>query len=570
MLEPDYLSNITFELEEMYYNLETEVIKDIAERIKLNNYNMTSTAEYQKAVLQSLGKSQSQIIDEISKTLNISKRKVKDIIAKSSYRAVETDNEIFELAFKEGKIPSFNYSKESLKAIINSGIKALNTELGNICKTTAKSCQNAFIQASNEAYLAIQSGAFSYDQAITNVVKKLSRQGLGVIEYRSGARRRLDGAIRNAVRTAINQTACKCQDKNFFDMGGNLVEVTSHAGARPAHAEWQGQIYWRKEKYKNYRNFEQTTGYGTGDGLGGWNCRHSFYPYFEGLSTPSFKKYNLKENEEFYNLTQEQRYNERMIREWDRRNQICKSAGVDNSKESAKIREWKKRQTDFLKEHPELKRVYAQEKGYINTKYTAVFNDKGLKKSIKADPKYDGIPSTFKYSKEKENNLLNSFIEIDNKALSTGYEYIAVLDSKTGLPIFPLATNKSNKTVNPSSEAIAYLLNAPLNSVTTVHNHPSTNPFSSGDIITHNRIKSLSETIVINSQGICYYFSIPKNARINLETRELQEQFKLYVSNTRNRIRSEHKNLSTVDVYHLAWKVIAEEKGWYYGRKRLG
>lgn len=471
MLEPDYLSNITLELEGMYYNLETEIIKDIAERIKLNNYNMTSTAEYQKAVLQSLGKSQSQIIDEISKTLNISKRKVKDIIASSSYRSVEADNEIFELAFKEGKIPSFNYNKESLKAIINSGIKALNTELSNICKTTAKSCQNAFIQASNEAYLAIQSGAFSYDQAITNVVKKLSRQGLGVIEYRSGARRRLDGAIRNAVRTAINQTACKCQDKNFFDMGGNLVEVTSHAGARPAHAEWQGQIYWRKEKYKNYRNFEQTTGYGTGEGLGGWNCRHSFYPYFEGLSTPSFEKYNLKENEKFYNLTQEQRYNERMIREWDRRNQICKSAGVDNSKESAKVREWKKRQTDFLREHPELKRVYAQEKGYIDTKYRAVFNDKGLKKSIKADTKYDGIPSIFKYSKEKENNLLNSFIEIDKKAISTGYEYIAILDSKTGLPIFPISTNKSNKTVNPPGKAINYLFTAPSNSVTTVHNH---------------------------------------------------------------------------------------------------
>ena len=132
MLEPDYLSNITLELEEMYYNLETEIIKDIAERIRLNDYSMTSTAEYQKAVLQSLGKSQSQIIDEISKTLNISKRKVKNIIANSSYRAVETDNEIFELAFKEGKIPSFNYNKESLKAIINSGIKTLNTELGNM------------------------------------------------------------------------------------------------------------------------------------------------------------------------------------------------------------------------------------------------------------------------------------------------------------------------------------------------------------------------------------------------------------------------------------------------------
>lgn len=569
MLEPGYLSEITYELEEMYYNLETEIIKDIAERIKLNDYNMTSTAEYQKAVLQSLGRSQSQIVDEISKTLDISKKKVKDIIANSSYRSVEADNEIFELAFKEGKIPSFNYSRESLKAIINSGIRALNTEIGNICKTTAKSYQKTFMEASNEAYLAIQSGAFSYDQAITNSVKKLSKNGLGVIEYRSGARRRLDGAIRNAVRTAINQTACKCQDKNFEDMGGNLVEVTSHMGARPTHASWQGGIYWRREKYKNYRNFEQATGYGTGDGLAGWNCRHSFYPYFEGISTPSFEKYDLNENEDYYNLTQEQRYNERMIREWDRRNQVCKAAGTDNSKEVAKVREWKKRQTDFLKEHPELKRVYAQEKGYTGKNRVISFGDSLSKKIMKSDKTYDGISNAFQFSKDKEEKLFETFIEIDKKAISTGYEYIAILDSKTGLPIFPISTNKSSKTVNPSDKAINYLFTASSNSVTTVHNHPSGNPFSIGDIVTHNNVKALAETIVINSQGICYYFSIPKNARINLDTNELQKEFKNYVIGVRKKIKSKYKNISTIDVNHLAWIEIAEEMGWNYGRKRL-
>lgn len=569
MLEPGYLSEVTLELEETYYSLETEIIKDIAERIRLNNYNMTSTAEYQKAVLQSLGKSQSQIVDEISKTLNISKRKVKDIIVSSSYRSVEADNEIFELAFKEGKIPSFNYSKESLKTIINSGIRALNAEIGNICKTTAKNSQETFFNASNEVYLMIQSGAFSYDQAITNAVKKLSKDGLGIIEYRSGARRRLDGAIRNAVRSAVNQTACKCQDKNFEYMGGNLIEVTSHMGARPTHAAWQGQIYWRREKYKNYKNFEQATGYGTGEGLGGWNCRHSFYPYFEGLSTSSFEKYDLNENEDYYNLTQEQRYNERMIREWDRRNQVSKAAGIDNSKEAAKVREWKKRQTDFLKEHPELKRVYAQEKGYIGKDGVISFGDSLSKKIMKSDKKYDGIPNAFRFSKDKEEKLFEAFIEIDKKAISTGYEYIAILDSKTGLPVFPISTNKSGKTVNPSAKAINYLFTAPSNSVTTVHNHPSGNPFSIGDIITHNNVKALAETIVINSQGVCYYFSIPKSARINLDTDELQKEFKNYVIGVRKKIKSKYKNISTIDINHLAWIEIAEEMGWNYGRKRL-
>lgn len=242
-----------------------------------------------------------------------------------------------------------------------------------------------------------------------NAIKDLSSKGLGVINYRTGARRRLDGAIRNAVRTGLNQTACKCQDKNFNEMGGNLVETTSHMGARPEHALWQGQVFWRKKKYKSYRNFEQATGYGTGAGLGGWNCRHSFYPFFEEISSQAFEKYRLGENEEFYELTQEQRYNERKIREWSQRANICKAGGVDNSRELNKVREWKNRQKEFLKEHPELKRVYANEKTY------------GLLQSFKNEKSFKEIMSS------KLNRLNSSEKEVITKmsgALSQKINFI--------------------------------------------------------------------------------------------------------------------------------------------------
>ena len=61
------------------------------------------------------------------------------------------------------------------------------------------------------------------------------------------------------------------------------MEVTAHAGARPEHAEWQGKIYSRSGKSKKYPSLVKVTGYGTGPGLGGWNCRHSMFPYFEGM-----------------------------------------------------------------------------------------------------------------------------------------------------------------------------------------------------------------------------------------------------------------------------------------------
>lgn len=37
----------------------------------------------------------------------------------------------------------------------------------------------------------------------------------------------------------------------------------------------------------------------------------------------------------------------------------------------------------------------------------------------------------------------------------------------------------------------------------------------------------------------------------------------------RKKIESKYKNISTIDVNHLAWIKISKEMGWNYGRKRL-
>ncbi len=83
--------------------------------------------------------------------------------------------------------------------------------------------------------------------------------------------------------------------------------------------------------------FKSSTGYGTGAGLGGWNCRHSFYPYFEGspraYTDDDLKEYN-SENVEYngqkmteYEVSQQQRNIERNIRRWKREKKAMEAAG---------------------------------------------------------------------------------------------------------------------------------------------------------------------------------------------------------------------------------------------------
>ncbi len=49
---------------------------------------------------------------------------------------------------------------------------------------------------------------------------------------------------------------------------------------------WQGRVYHRGgavvQDGERYEDFEAATGYGTGPGLCGWNCRHNFYPFYPG------------------------------------------------------------------------------------------------------------------------------------------------------------------------------------------------------------------------------------------------------------------------------------------------
>ena len=95
------------------------------------------------------------------------------------------------------------------------------------------------------------------------------------------------------------------------------------------HASWQGKVYRWAAKPRtsrgSYPDFERVTGYGTGPGLGGWNCRHRFFPFVEGVSQRAYTDRELREIDprpfvyqgktyNAYEATQKQREIERTVR----------------------------------------------------------------------------------------------------------------------------------------------------------------------------------------------------------------------------------------------------------------
>lgn len=356
-LTPSYLQKCTDGIEGEYQKLITEILVDMAQRIA-HAGSMTSTTEYLNAKLRELSLQQEYINRALAKVLNTSESEVEKLMNESAYKS--TRDTIVQLE-KHG----YDTSGLSFGRQIEKSTNIAKNELSNLTRTTGQLATAQMMNLYDQAYLQVASGAYSYDQAVTNAIKKLAKEGLGEVTYPTGAKRSVEAAVRVAVRTSVAQNALKCEEDMLDDMDINLVEVSSHLGARPSHAVWQGKIYWRNHPEGNYENFYEATGYGTATGLGGYNCRHQFYPFFGEGDEQTYYHIDETKNEQFYQMEQQQRALERKMRKWDREEKVLKAGGQDTTEARKWKSYYKEKINDLIKSsNGFLKRDYSAEKAW--------------------------------------------------------------------------------------------------------------------------------------------------------------------------------------------------------------
>lgn len=354
MLSPEYLARMPEPILALYEQAELDILRNMAERIAKYDYWIPA-ADWQNLKLKEAGRMQEDILRILSEYSGKSEAELRRLMEKAATDGLRADRAIYE---NHGEtVPPFSESA-TLVNTLNTGYKATQQTMRNLTRTTANTATQQFERALDLAWLQVRSGGMSVDQAITLAVKDLASTGVASVRYPSGRTDTIEAAVRRAVATGVNKTTLQLQDKLAEEMGCDLVEVTAHAGARPSHALWQGKIYSRSGESEKYPKLSTATGYGTGGGLGGWNCRHNMYPYYDGSPTAyseeQLKNYNAKEVSyngkrlTEYEASQIQRRNERNIRKWKREAAMLGSAGRDASLASAKVKKWKAVQRDFV------------------------------------------------------------------------------------------------------------------------------------------------------------------------------------------------------------------------------
>lgn len=389
MLTPEQYDQIADHLTGLFQDLEAFIIQDFVRRVTTAG-TITETARFQLIKAEQMGLSTQAIKEALQQALNISNEEIDHLFKEWGLEAIRVENGI---ASQAGIDPITLETHPELEQIIDSAIDQTKGELVNMTGTLgfAQKINGKIVFTELSQYfqkemdfvqMQVQSGVLDYNSAIRQSVKRMADSGLRTVDYASGWSNHLDVAVRRATLTGANQMSGKLTDALGEEMACNFVEVTAHAGARntgsgPAnHASWQGKVYARKGETKEYPNLAKVTGYGTGAGLKGWNCRHDYNNFWPGysertwtdeeLATIDPPPFSYKGKEyDYYAANQRQRAIERAIRKTKRELIGYDAAGDKEAFTAASIKLQRQRQeyqtfskAADLRQKPERQQVY--------------------------------------------------------------------------------------------------------------------------------------------------------------------------------------------------------------------
>ena len=337
MLTPEYMQGAPAELEALFLRLEDEVISDICRRIAKAGM-LAESAEHQMQRLKELGAGTDYIKQKISEYSELSDEEIDRLF----FDAAQTSDEFYKKAYAQANKEYTPYEyNDYFQQAVTAAVNQTKGELRNLTQSMGFSYRGsngqirfhtaaeAYRDCLDYAFMQTATGMTDYNTAVRNATRRLTESGLQFVNYASGVRNHADVAARRAVLTGLSQYTGKISERNAEELDTDIVEVTAHAGARPDHAEWQGRWYSLSGKSKKYPSLVEVTGYGTGAGLKGWNCRHDFYPVIDGISEPSYTEEELQNIDPppfeyegktytYYEATQRQRYMERSMRKTKR------------------------------------------------------------------------------------------------------------------------------------------------------------------------------------------------------------------------------------------------------------
>lgn len=329
-------------VEQLIYQLETDILGRIAYYLSRGSF---ASADWQTMKLRDLG----LLSYDVQRIIN----KYRGRILLQTGREVEESAEqilrlIRENSPKGKKLVATRTA--AMREIINTWVSSATSKTNIAMATLAQSAGQKYVASVSKASLAVVTGTDTLQNSVMRSIGELEK--LDAFIDSAGRTWTPEGYVKMVVRTNQRRVSTDAMFQAAREGDADLVEVSSHAGARPKCEPYQGKIFSISGTHPKYPPLSSTS-YGDPDGLLGINCGHIAYPFWEGVSEKTYSPYPAEENREIYKQSQQQRAYERKIRYYKRKEAIANDT-VGGEQEAAKwrarVKESQSEMRDFIKE----------------------------------------------------------------------------------------------------------------------------------------------------------------------------------------------------------------------------
>lgn len=540
----------------IYQNLEELLMQNIIRHIKDYDKPIDSD-DWQLQKLAEIGKLNKENIQIIAQQAGISQTAAEGLLNKAAQEAIKQLEPCLQNAAKDSllhtavpveKSKNIKQTVEALQTQAKDSLNLCNTNMlykardtykslvQNICSTAKEIEQKQdFLDLLNKKAVNVSVGAESRTKAVRECIKQFNEKGIPAFVDKAGREWTPEAYVNMCMRNTAKNVADEVQSERCKEYGCNLIEISSHSGARPKCAKDQGKIFdlnnesgftedatGKKIRYYPWKS----SSYGEPDGILGINCGHHKYPFIPGVNIQTYFPIDEEENDKLYEQTQVQRALERDVRKQKRECMLYDELGDTEAfeKSAVKLKAKEAKLKNYVDSNDNLHRKKDREQvvGFdksISSKAVSANKKNALKNTKKsvANSSESGIIKSKKSTKNKsKSNIVNrptkkkvvdysktgsnvfsqnSKTELyqNERIISGDKRESAILYNSQGERIFVKKGKKDSVTF--TKDEIAKMKNGVL-----THNHPNGTVFSPDDINMLRR-GQLSEIRACNSLG---------------------------------------------------------------------
>ncbi|XQY90651.1 phage minor capsid protein [Metabacillus sp. HB246100] len=362
-MEPLRQQQIAMSTVDVYLEIEHQLLINMAKRLRQHRSlladfeswqgDQITIISWQTAQLSMLEHLTQDNIKTIAKYSGLAIDEVSQALEIAGYEAIDEFEGDLQEAVQKGLLvkPPVVGESQALENILSSYQSQAISTLNLINTTILDQSRQVYRDIVNNTVGVVMSGTMNPLDALRSISSKWAEKGIPALIRKDGARMSTEAYLNSVMRSTVNNVANDMQDTRMDEFGVDLVEISSHMGARPKCAKYQGRIFSRSGNHPKYEPLSSTS-IGEADGLFGVNCRHIKYPYIEGITRRTYKPQNAKENREVYLKTQRQRELERGIRNAKKRLEVMQAMGDEVGERRAKelVRSRQARMREFINE----------------------------------------------------------------------------------------------------------------------------------------------------------------------------------------------------------------------------